>query len=238
MPPTLIRPAQRPVRRPAPNTRAALRQALLAAVHFLQKAGLNHGASGNCSTRCAQGLLITPSGRPPQAMTPKDMVHLSLDGQISGRGQPSSEWRFHCDILRHRPDVGAVVHTHSPFATTLSCLRRDVPALHYMIALTGADRIRCAPYAVFGSQELSDFALEALAGSRACLLANHGMIALGETLEAACTLAQEVESLCGLYWRCLQVGGPVLLSAAQMAEAHARFAHYGGRASSARQGLD
>ena len=160
-------------------------------------------------------------------MTPHDMVWMGFDGKTQGERQPSSEWRFHRDILQARAEVGAVIHTHSMFATTLSCLRRDIPPFHYMIALTGAAIIRCASYALFGSQALSDAALGALQGSKACLLANHGMIALGEDLDRALAIAVEVETLCEQYWRALQVGEPYLLTEQEMAEVFKQFKGYG-----------
>ncbi|MCE9632571.1 MAG: class II aldolase/adducin family protein [Methylophilales bacterium] len=204
-----------------------LREQLLATTRKLSESGLNRGTSGNVSVRDGEGFLITPSGMVVEAMTPHDMVAMGFDGKVHGDGKPSSEWRFHRDILASRPEVGAVVHTHSMFATTIACLRRDVPSLHYMMALVGGDSIRCAPYALFGSQALSDVALEALKGRKACLLANHGMIALGSDLDAAFAVTVEVETLCEQFWRTLQVGGPVLLNEQEMAEAMEQFKGYG-----------
>lgn len=206
---------------------SALREQLLQAARRLGELGLNRGTSGNVSVRDGDGYLVTPSGMATQAMTPRDMVWMGLDGRVEGERVPSSEWRFHRDILAQRPEAGAVVHTHAMFATTLACLRREVPPFHYMIAVAGGDSIRCAPYALFGSQALSDAALGALQDRRACLLANHGMIALGRDLDDAVALALEVETLCEQYWRALQVGEPVLLSAEEMAEAMAQFKGYG-----------
>ena len=152
------------------------------------------------------------------------------EGGHSAGQRPSSEWRFHRDIYRARPEAGAVVHAHAPYGTTLACLGRGIPAFHYMIAVAGGDTIRCAPYATFGSQALSDHALAALEGRRACLLANHGMIALGPDLAAAFDLAVEVEALAGQYWRALQIGAPRLLSADEMADVLEKFRTYGRRA--------
>lgn len=205
-----------------------LREALLATARALVASGLNRGTSGNVSVRDGDGFLVTPSGMAVEAMTPQDMVAMDFSGRARGPRPPSSEWRFHRDILRARPEVGAVIHTHAVFATTLACLRRDVPAFHYMIAVAGGSDIRCAPYALFGTQELSDAALQALAGRRACLLAHHGMIAVGRDLAAALDLAREVETLCELYWRVLQAGAPVLLDEAQMAEVMRQFQGYAG----------
>lgn len=205
-----------------------LREQLLTATRRLVELGLNRGTSGNVSVRDGDGFLVTPSGMAVEAMTPHDMVTMTFDGKSQGERQPSSEWRFHLDILHARPEIGAVVHTHSMFSTTLACLRRDIPSFHYMIAVAGGDSIRCAPYALFGSQALSDAALTALEERLACLLANHGMIALGGNLERALALAVEVETLCEQYWRALQTGEPVLLSAQEMAAALEQFKGYGG----------
>ena len=203
------------------------REHLLNITRQLSESGLNRGTSGNVSVRVSDGLLVTPSGMEIEAMTPHDMVWMDSKGKCHGDRQPSSEWRFHHDILAARPEIGAVIHTHSMFATTLACLHRDIPPFHYMIALTGAATIRCAPYALFGSQALSDNALQALQGSKACLLANHGMIALGEDLTRAYAVAQEVETLCEQYWRALQVGEPHLLNDDEMAEVFEQFKGYG-----------
>lgn len=205
---------------------AQLRSALLHASQRLVELGLNRGTSGNASVRCDDHLLITPSALPVSAMTPDSMVALDLDGKVRQGGKPSSEWRFHCDILKARPDIGAVLHTHSIFATTLACLRHEVPAVHYMIAMAGGDSLRCAPYSLFGEQALSDAALEALHGRRACLLANHGMIVLGRDLDEALAVAVEVETVCEIYWRTLSVGQPHILSAQQMHEVQQKFSGY------------
>jgi L-fuculose-phosphate aldolase len=194
----------------------------------LAELGLNKGTSGNASVRCKDGFLVTPSGISAEQMTPSSMVKMQFDGSVVELGKtPSSEWRFHRDILLSRPEVNAIIHTHSMFASTLSTLRRDMPAFHYMIALCGGDSIRCAQYALFGTQQLSDNALIALQGRKACLLANHGMIAVGETLEKALNITQEVETLCEQYLRALQVGEPYLLSQQEMSEVQEKFKGYG-----------
>jgi L-fuculose-phosphate aldolase len=200
---------------------------MAAAMGRLEALGLNRGSSGNLSLRTDDGLLITPSGVPPAALTAEAMVAMTIEGTWREGQQPSSEWRFHRDIYLARGVVGAVVHVHSPFATALACLRRDIPAFHYMVAVAGGDSIRCAPYATFGTQELSDHALAALDGRRACLLSNHGLIAVGADLDGAIRMTVEVESLAEQYWRALQVGEPVLLDAAEMAEVLEKFASYG-----------
>ena len=205
---------------------ALLRNALLHTSQQLVELGLNRGTSGNASVRCNDYLLITPSALPVSAMSPASMVALDLDGQVLQGDKPSSEWRFHCDILKARPEINAVLHTHSIYATTLACLRRDVPAVHYMIAMAGGDSIRCAPYSLFGEQELSEAALEALQGRKSCLLANHGMIALGRDLDEALAVAVEVETVCEIYWRALSVGEPHILTAQQMHDVQEKFAEY------------
>ena len=188
---------------------------------------LNRGSSGNVSARFGDGFLVTPSGLPADAIEPGEIVAVDLAGHPTGALPPSSEWRIHRDIYRARPDVNAVIHVHSPFAVSLACLRRGIPAFHYMVATAGGHDIRCCDYATFGSQALSDHVLAALADRRACLMANHGMVAVGRTLELALALAIEVESLCEQYWRASLMGQPVLLTGTEMDEALAKFAHYG-----------
>lgn len=189
--------------------------------------GINRGTSGNVSARWKNGFLITPSGRRYEDTRPVDIVFVDASGTARGKWAPSSEWRFHHDIYRNRADVHAVVHTHSSFATTLACLRKNVPAFHYMVAVAGGDDIRCAPYATFGTQQLSDHALGALKGRKACLLANHGMIATGPDLDKALALAVEVEALCEQYWRALQLGRPKILSVREMRTVLQKFSTYG-----------
>jgi len=193
----------------------------------LTDVGLNRGTSGNCSVRYKSGFLVTPSGLPANDMNENNIVEMDFQGNVVGSGKPSSEWRFHRDIIQSRGDVGAVIHTHSMFATAVSCLRLDIPSFHYMIAVAGGDTIRCAPYALFGTQQLSDFALDALKGRKACLLANHGMISVGRDLEDALAVAIEVETLCQQFLLILQVGSPVLLSETEMADVQTQFKGYG-----------
>ncbi len=208
---------------------AELRKQLLACARDMAEAGLNRGTSGNCSVRLADGtgFLVTPSGVPVRELTEQSMVKMGYDGNAKSSGKPSSEWRFHRDILVGRPEMHAVVHVHSIYATTLACLRRELPPFHYMIAAAGGNTLRCADYALFGTQALSDAALQALHGRKACLLANHGMIALGHELEAAFAVAVEVESLCQQYLQALHVGEPVLLSEQEMADVIEQFKDYG-----------
>jgi len=205
----------------------ALRRKMLETSRRLVERSLNRGTSGNLSVRHAQGFMVTPSGVPVEAMGQDSMVCMDVDGNVLGKGKPSSEWYFHRDILVARPEVGAVIHTHSAFATTFACLHRDIPPFHYMIAVAGGDTIRCASYALFGSQELSAMALLALQDRKACLLANHGMIALGRDLDDALAVAVEVEMLCEQYWRALQIGEPKILTARQMQEVREKFKGYG-----------
>jgi L-fuculose-phosphate aldolase len=189
--------------------------------------GLTRGTSGNVSARVDDGMWVTPSAVPYAAMEPRDLVLLDLEGRtLQGDRKPTTEWPMHAAIYRARRDVGAVVHAHAPFCTTLATLRRGIPAFHYMVAVAGADSIRCSSYATFGTPELAAAAVDALRDRRACLLANHGMMALGDSPAAALELATEVETLAELYWRALQIGEPELLTAEQMAEALDRFRSY------------
>lgn len=204
----------------------ALRARIIATALAMNAGGINRGTSGNVSARTDDGFLITPSALPYDETKPADIVAVDAAGNATGRRKPSSEWRFHRDIYAARAEVAAIVHAHPPFATSLACLARPIPAFHYMVAVAGGSDIRCAPYATFGTQALSDHAVAALEGRRACLLAQHGMIALGDSLKAALALAVEVEALAEMYWRALAVGEPTLLPADEMARVVARFAEY------------
>ena len=204
-----------------------LRKAIIATALAMNALGINRGKSGNVSARWKDGFLITPSGLPYEETRPADIVFVGKNGNATGKRPPSSEWRFHYDIYRTRTDAQAVVHTHSSFATTLACLGMNIPAFHYMIAVAGGNSIRCAPYATFGTQELSDQALQAMSNRKACLLANHGMIAAGDSLKHALALAVEVEALCEQYWRVLQIGKPAILSDSEMEVVLEKFKTYG-----------
>ena len=208
-----------------------LRQILIATACRTMSCGLNKGVAGNLSVRAEEngeaGFLITPTGIAYESLAPADIVFMRLDGSATGRRQPSSEWRFHRDVYVARSEAGAIVHAHSPFATSLACLRRDIPAFHYMIARFGGDTLRCANYATFGTQQLSDAALAAMTQRNACLLANHGMLVFGRDLAQALDLAVELEALCEQYWRACQLGEPVLLDESEMATVLEKFAHYG-----------
>ncbi len=207
----------------------ATRQAICETMRQLLTLGLSQGTSGNVSVREGNHLLITPSGIPAEVLTPDDIVAMDLDGSFEHRLAPSSEWRFHRDILKARPEIGAVVHAHPPYATGFAICGKEIPAIHYMIAMAGGPTIRCAPYAPYGTVELSTLALEALEDRTACLLANHGMIATGPTLSKALWLAVEVEALCRQYAIALQVGAPVVLDDAEVARTVERFKNYGPR---------
>lgn len=204
-----------------------LREALAAAARTLATHGLNRGTAGNLSVRWRDGFLVTPTGIHADEMRPGDIVPMALDGSWHGARKPSSEWRFHRDLYASRGEAGAVVHAHPPFATALACIGADIPPFHYMIARFGGATVRCAAYATFGTQALSDHALAALEGRCACLLANHGMLVFGRDVRHAVDLAIEFESLCEQYWRTLQVGRPLLLADAEMEAVLEKFRCYG-----------
>lgn len=196
-------------------TETELRERMVETCRKMNATGINQGTSGNLSARCGKGFLITPSSLPYDDMDPGDLVEMDFEGTYSGR-IPSSEWRFHRDILQSRTDIDVVLHCHSIYATTLACHHRDIPAFHYMVGIAGGTSIRCSDYATFGTQELSDTALQALDGQLACLLGQHGQISLGRTLDQALWLATEVETLARLYVQALPLGDPPILSDAEM----------------------
>ena len=204
-----------------------LRHDLIATARAMQPANLNRGTAGNVSVRSGEGFYITPTGLPYAALGADDIPLMALEGSHQGSRKPSSEWRFHRDLYATRPEVGAVLHAHSPFAVTLACLRYDIPAFHYMIARFGGDSIRCADYAIFGSEELSATALAALENRKGCLLANHGLLVAGRDLAEVLALAIELEELCEQYWRASQLGQPVILSDTEMAAVLEKFRSYG-----------
>jgi L-fuculose-phosphate aldolase len=208
----------------------ALRASIVAKARWMNASGLNQGTSGNISARYKDVLLITPSATPYDSMTPESIAAMPLEGEYgswSGPLKPSTEWRFHFDITKSRPDVGAIVHTHSTYATVLAIARKEIPACHYMIAAFGGTTVRCAGYARYGTKELSDLALKALEGRNACLLANHGMIALGSSLEKAMWLAVELETIAKQYYLALALGHPFILTDEQIAETARAFTTYG-----------
>lgn len=200
---------------------------LLATASALTTAGLNRGTAGNVSVRDGDGFLITPTGMPCETCQADDMVRMDFAGQASGRRKPSSEWRFHRDIYLARPEAGAIVHCHAPFSVSLACQGLPIPAFNYMVARFGGVDVRCADYATFGTQALSDHVVAALAGRCACLMAHHGMVTFGRDLDTALALAIELEALCEQYWRVLAIGEPKLLPATEMERVLARFADYG-----------
>jgi L-fuculose-phosphate aldolase len=205
-----------------------LREELITTARRMSELGLTPGMSGNVSVRTPTGMLVTPSGMPYGELVPDDADEMKLDGSMrAGQRTPTSEWQLHRDILGARPDVGAIVHTHSLFCTTIACLRREIPAIHYMVVLSGSDAIPCAEYATFGSAELALNAVVALRGGNACLLASHGMVALGETLAQALRLAAEVETLASQYWHAAQLGTPHVLDRDELIKVRAKFAGYG-----------
>jgi L-fuculose-phosphate aldolase len=202
----------------------------------MNAAGINQGTSGNISARYGDTLLITPSGIPYDELEPRDIAAMPIDGDYGswvGPLRPSSEWRFHLDIIRARPEVGAVVHAHSTYCTALAICGREIPAMHYMIAAGGGPTVKVAPYATYGTKELSDNALKALEDRNCCLLANHGMIATGPNLKRAMWLAVELETLARQYYLTLAIGGPNVLSDGEIAHVMQRFREYGPRGKTA-----
>jgi L-fuculose-phosphate aldolase len=217
---------------PLAEDSAELRRAVIDTARAMNDAGINVNKAGNVSVRCTRGrhdgVLITPTGLGYFGLQPADLVFLRLaDGAATGGRAPSSEWRFHLDIHRARPELLAIVHTHSPSATALACHGRGIPPFHYMVAAAGGTDIRCAPYATFGTQELSGHALAALDGRKACLLAHHGVIACEASLPQALALAIEVEHLARMYLAACTLGEPPRLADDEMARVLAKFEHYG-----------
>ncbi|VAW87108.1 Ribulose-5-phosphate 4-epimerase and related epimerases and aldolases [hydrothermal vent metagenome] len=203
-----------------------LRQQLIDTALAMNASGINQGTSGNLSVRVEDGFLITPSALPYDKYQCEDIVFMKLTGECEGIRKPSSEWRFHKDIYLNRKDAGAILHAHSPSCTALACLNKKIPAFHYMVAVAGGNDIRCAPYATFGTQELSDYTLTALEKRKACLLANHGMICLDQDLPKALSLAIEVENLAQVYSQTLQIGTPILLDEYEMKRVLDKFKDY------------
>lgn len=211
----------------AGNTETELRAAIVATCWRMQDSGLVKGTSGNVSARYGERFLISPTGVPYEVLEPEHVVEMNFDGTFEGDVLPSSEWRFHRDILARRPEFNAVVHTHSTKATAVSILGHAIPAIHYRIAAAGGPDIRCSGYATFGTQELAELALEAMEGRRACLLAHHGVIAAHATLDGAYGVATLVEELAELYLLCLPMGPPPVLSDADITEVIERHRTYG-----------
>jgi L-fuculose-phosphate aldolase len=213
---------------PGAMTDRKLRESVIAACRELVHRGLAYGTSGNASVRRDERhFFVSPTGMPYDALEPSDIPLMDVDGRWFGRRRPSSEWRFHRDVFRCRDDVAAIIHTHSPKATSLACTGRGIPAFHYMVAVAGGADIRCAPYYTFGTQELSDAAVAALEGRKACLLANHGVIAVGRDLPGALALAGEIEYLAAQYCAALAVGDVRILDEREMRRVIEKFQTYG-----------
>lgn len=204
-----------------------IRREIIATCNFMNDRNINQGTSGNISVRVDGGFLITPSGVPYAEMQPDDIVFMKIDASHSGARKPSTEWRFHRDIMEKKPEVGCTIHLHSMFCTSLSILRREIPAVHYMIAAVGGPTVPCVPYVTWGTQQLADYIVDALKDRLACLLSNHGMVCVGPNLKRAAWLAVEVEALAAQYWRALQVGVPHVLPDAEIANVMERFKNYG-----------
>jgi L-fuculose-phosphate aldolase len=209
------------------ESESSLRQQLVATMCKMEAMGLNQGTSGNVSVRLGEQFLVSPSGIEPEALQPEMMVLVNAKGEYEGDYKPTSEWRMHTDLLLARPDVTAIVHCHSRFATTLACAHKTIPPLHYMTSVTGAGEILLAPYATFGSQALADGIAATLQGRMACLMANHGQIALGHSLQHALSIASEVETQASYYHGTLAIGGPQILADAAIDEVLEKFKTYG-----------
>jgi L-fuculose-phosphate aldolase len=212
------------------DTELNLRKAIIDKCRWMNAIGLNQGTSGNISARLGGTMLISPSATPYDAMTPDMIAAMPIDGEYGswqGPLKPSTEWRFHLDIMKARPEIGGIVHTHATYCTVLAIARREIPPCHYMIAAFGGTNVRVADYAQFGTRELSEHVLKAMEERSACLLANHGMIATGASLDKAMWLAVELETIARQYYLSLAIGGPVLLSEAEIGEAAAAFGSYG-----------
>ena len=193
----------------------------------MNRSGINQGTSGNLSVRCGEGMLITPSGMPYSKLTMTDIVYVDASGESEGPRLPSSEWRIHFDLYHAREDALAILHAHPAECVALACMHRAIPAFHYMVAVAGGRNIRCAPYATFGTQELSDHVLQALRDRKACLMANHGLLCIESGIGRALSLAIEVEQLARSYLRCLATGEPVLLDNDEMDRVLEKFKTYG-----------
>jgi len=206
------------------STEQSLREKLVWTMRQLSERGMNPGTSGNASARCGNGMLITPSGVPPERIKPESIVRFDADGTPApGSLKPSTEWQMHLGIYRQRSEANGVVHCHSRYATILACAGRTIPSLHYMVGVSGKTTIPLCPYAVFGSQALADLVLATLDGGNGCLMANHGLITLGRDLDRALMIAEQVEEQAAVYWGTLLIGGPKLLSSEQMEEVFEHF---------------
>lgn len=211
-------------------TDADARQQLVDAMRALDARGLNRGTSGNLSVRFDSGMLVTPSGVTPDRLVPEQMVFIDGDGSVApGAARPSSEWQMHLGLYRRRADAQAIVHCHARHSTILACAHREIPPLHYMVAVSGGTSVPVAPYATFGSEELAEGVARTLDGRLACLMANHGLIALGPGLATAMAIAEEIEEQAAVYCGTLAIGGPKLLDPAEMDRIIEAFKKYGQR---------
>lgn len=189
--------------------------------------GLNHGTAGNISHRFEEGMLVTPSGMPYEKMKPEDIVYVTNDGQIEEGKIPSTEWRFHLSILQNKPECNAVIHNHAPYATMVAVTGIDyLPAIHYGVAIAGSNKVPCAKYATFGTQELNENIQKVMDGYKAVILKNHGLISTDSTLEKALAIALEIEFVCQIYIGTLGVK-QVILSDADMDIVLQKFHGYG-----------
>ena len=212
------------------TTEQELREAIVETMRQMDARGLNRGTSGNVSARWGDGMLVTPTGIVPDRLTPESIVFVATDGSSpAGSLRPSSEWRMHMGVYTRRPDAQGIVHCHARHATILACAGREIPSMHYMVAVGGGASIPLAPYATFGSDELARGVVDTLDGRRACLMANHGLIAIGPDLRTALAITEEIEEHAAVYWGTLAIGGPVLLDAAEMQRILTAFAGYGQR---------
>jgi L-fuculose-phosphate aldolase len=223
----LLLSVDRPETRAVTEEEHAKRQSIIDACLRMNALGVNQGMSGNISLRHENGLLITPTSTPYEDMTPDQIVFMDMSGAVGPGQRPSSEWRFHRDILRGRPEINAVVHAHPPYCTMLAIMGKEIPPIHYMVAVAGGDTIRCAPYATNCTEELSKHAVEALEDRTACLLEHHGMIAIGASLAKAMWLAVEVETLARQYHGCLAIGKPPRIPRKEMKKVIRMIANYG-----------
>ena len=207
-----------------------VRRSIISQCLFMNSSGLNQGNAGNISVRFGDRMLITPTSIPYTEMTPDMIASMPIEGEYGayeGPNKPSTEWRFHLDILKAKPKVASVVHTHAPYSTILAIARKPIPACHYMIAAFGGDDVKVAGYARYGTKALSDHVLKALEGRNACLMANHGMLAAGSSLKKAMWRAVELETIAKQYYHTLLIGGPVILSSEQIGETLESFSSYG-----------
>lgn len=205
------------------------RRAVIEAALAMSRSGLSPGRSGNVSARFDNGMLITPTGMAYEDIRPRDIVFVNARGEVPDKKsrKPSSEWRFHLSAYQARPDMNAVVHTHSLHATVLACAHRPIPAFHYMVAIAGGKDVPVVPYDTFGTPDLARQVAKGLFHRDACLMANHGQIALGKTLPKALELAQEIETLAEQYYKVLTLGKAFILSDEEMDEVLKRFKSYG-----------